>query len=399
MTAGALSGVDIWDGEHLLGTGAVAWADGVLGEISIARGTAARGLSVIPGLVDTHVHLDVAVGEQPADSGWALATGDADKAMHVAGGALRFARNGVTTLRDLYSTEPQFAAARALASGVVPGPRLLAYGPVSMTAGHGDLFTPRGAAARPPVADGVDACRRLVREWVRAGADGIKIYTSGGILSLGDEVGWRNHTFEETAAIVDEAHALGRRVAAHALSAEGVDVAIRAGADSVEHATGLTAGQIDALAAAGVPVAPTLAVHERILAGDDPLLAAARRQTRAVVAQRDAVFAEAARRGVRFVLGTDANGRLVPYTGAHAELRRMRDVLGWSAERTLVAGTSDAAASLGLGGAVGRIARGYSADLLLVRGRPWEDLDALDPSRIIAVVAQGRLLHGTLPTP
>lgn len=118
---------------------------------------------------------------------------------------------------------------------MVAGPRLLAYGPVGMTAGHGDLFTPPMLKERPPVADGPVECRRLVRQWVRAGALGIKVYTSGGILSVGDHVGWRNHTVEELVATLDEAHALGRPGAAHTHTTEGLTMALAAGVDSIEH--------------------------------------------------------------------------------------------------------------------------------------------------------------------
>jgi imidazolonepropionase-like amidohydrolase len=379
----------------------LSWRDGAVEAIEGAPGSAAMsgsGLSVIPGLVDTHVHLDVPVADAgPADLGWGAVTSPEEQALHVVGNALRFAEHGVTTLRDMWSHGPQFAAARALRDGVVPGPRLLAYGPVGMTAGHGDLFTPRGVTERPPTADGVDECRRLVRRWAREGADGVKIYTSGGILSLGDEVGWRNHTRAETDAIVDEAHALGKRVGAHALSAEGIDIALAVGVDSIEHGTGLLPRHVDELMARELPVAPTLLVHEAILHDTDPRRDVAREQTRPIVAHRDENLAAAATRGVRFVLGTDANGRLVPYDGAQHELRRMRDLFGWSDERALVAGTSDAAASLGLGDAVGMLAPGRSADLLLVRGRPWERLDELTTDRIVAVVSRGRVLSGVLP--
>lgn len=397
--AGELDGIDVWDGRTARGPARISWANGRFNVFETDRPAAHAGLSVVPGIVDTHVHLDVPVaGSGLTGLGWTSTTSEAEQTLHVLGNALRFARSGVTTLRDMWSHEPQFAAARALREGVVPGPRLLAFGPVGMTGGHGDLFVPRAVRDRPATADGVDECRRLVRHWARDGADGIKIYTSCGILSMGDEVGWRNHTRAETEAIVDEAHALGKRVAAHALSAAGIDVALAVGVDSIEHGTGLLRRHFEDLVARDLPVAPTLLVHETILADDDPTREDARAQTRAVVGTRDGAFRAAARAGVRFVLGTDANGRLVPYDGVSHELRRMQDLFSWSAERTLVAGTSDAAASIGLDGVAGTIATGASADLLVVRGHPWDDLDVLRPDRILAVVAQGHVLAGALPS-
>lgn len=397
LASGSFDGVDLWDGRGYRGNVQLSWSDGRIAAVSSSKSAARNGLSVIPGLVDTHVHLDVPVADAgPADLGWGTITPQAEQSLHVVGNALRFARQGVTTLRDMWSSAPQFAAARAFRGGVIAGPRLLANGPVGMTGGHGDLFTPRGVADRPPVADGVDECRRLVRRWARDGADGIKIYTSGGILSLGDEVGWRNHTRAETEAIVDEAHALGKLVGAHALSADGIDIALAVGVDSIEHATGILPRHFAELKARNIPVAPTLVVHEAILADTDPRRAEARAQTAPIVEHRDENFAAAAAAGVRFVLGTDANGRLVPYDGAHAELRRMQQLFGWSAERTLIAGTSDAADSLRLGSTTGTIAAGLSADFLVVRGEPWLDLADLTSDRIVAVVARGRLLSGSL---
>jgi imidazolonepropionase-like amidohydrolase len=396
--SGTLEHVDLWDGRTHRGNVRITWHDGVITAVEPTGDDAPSGFSLIPGLVDTHVHLDVPVASAgTADLSWATITPQAEQALHVAGNAQQFARHGVTTLRDMWSSAPQFAAVRAFRDGVLAGPRLLANGPVGMTGGHGDLFTPPGVTDRPPVADGVDECRRLVRRWARDGADGIKIYTSGGILSLGDEVGWRNHTRAETETIVDEAHALGKKVGAHALSAEGIDIALAVGVDSIEHGTGLLPRHIADLVQRQLPIAPTLIVHEAILAGSDPRRAEARAQTAPIVEHRDTNFAAAAAAGVRFVLGTDANGRLVPYDGAQRELRRMRELFGWTAERTLVAGTSDAADSLGLGTTTGTLAPGFSADFLLVRGRPWLDLDDLQTDNIEAVVARGRVLDGSLP--
>ncbi|WP_394551979.1 amidohydrolase family protein [Agromyces sp. MMS24-JH15] len=397
---GRIDGIALWDGTADRGPATLSWRDGVLERVDAAP-TAARfaGLSAIPGLVDTHVHFDTHVPEPgvPQDRTWQLSTTEADQTLHVVGNALRFAALGVTTARDLASSEVQLAVARAFDEGVIDGPRLLGHGPVGMTAGHGDLFTPRAVRDRPPVADGVDECRRLVRRWARAGASGIKIYTSGGILSMGDQVGWRNHTREETDAIVDEAHALGLPVAAHTHSAEGLDLALAVGADSIEHGTGISERHHAQLIERRIPVAPTLTVHDVILAGTDPRGSAAREKARRAMARRDPAFRAAADAGVRFVLGTDANGHLVPVGGQWAELRRMAEVFGWNAERTLVAGTSDAADAIGLGETVGRIAPGFVADLVIMRGEPWRSVDDLRAEHVVAVVSRGRVIAGELP--
>jgi imidazolonepropionase-like amidohydrolase len=389
-----LADVALWDGTADRGTVSIEWDGDRITAVEPSDGAAAY--SVIPGLVDTHVHLDtnVLTGDGPG-SAWPLVTPEGEQSLHVVEHTRRFAEFGVTTLRDLCASPIQMSVGRALEQGVVHGGRLLASGPVGMTGGHGDLFTPpRFRGERPPVADSPDACRALVRRWAREGSTGIKIYTSGGVLSMGDRVEWRNHTTAEVAATIDEAHALGMLVAAHSHTAEGIRIALGEGADSIEHADGITSEVIPDLVAAGATVAPTLTVHEGVLAHARP---EARDKALALEADRSAVYAEAAAAGVRFVLGTDANGVLVPHGGQLKELRRMRDVFRWTDERALVAGTSAAAAAVGLGSRVGIVAPGFGADLVVVRGRPWERLEDLSAESIVAVIARGRVLSGALP--
>ena len=402
-TDGMLRGVAAWDGERDLGTVDIAWADGCLTDVSVSSadpGTA--GLTAIPGLIDTHVHLLGYAGQQggpgaPDTFTWPLVTTREEQVLHAAANAQRALRAGITTLRDLAADTAQAALARVFAAGILSGPRLLASGPVGMTAGHLDLFTPPAVTNRPPTADGPDACRALVRRWAREGLAGIKIYTSGGVLSQGDKPAWRNHTAAEIAATVDEAHALGMRVAAHAHSADGIAIAIEHGVDSIEHATAMTGPQADELAARRIPVAPTLLINEVIAAGRPGASPESRRKAADMVAVRDERFAAAAAAGVHFVLGTDASGYFVDFDAAWAEMRRMTEVLGWDAARTLRAATADAADAIGLASVTGRLATGLSADLVLVSGRPQVDPDAWDPGRVVAVVSGGRVVAGALP--
>jgi imidazolonepropionase-like amidohydrolase len=392
-----LDGFTLWDGERERGPVRISWSGDRLEAVNPAADRH-PGLAVIPGLIDTHVHLDTNVvdGAGPGDA-WPLVTPPEEQAIHVLGHALRFAAAGVTTLRDLAASSVQIAVGRALDEGAVAGPRLLAFGPVGMTAGHGDLFTPPRFRDRPPVADSPDQCRALVRAWAREGAAGIKIYTSGGILSMGDHVRWRNHTRAEIAATVDEAHALGMLVAAHSHTAEGIEIALAEGADSIEHGTGMTPGQFDRLVAGQVPVAPTLLINDILAAGEGGVRPEAQQKAAAIVAGREELLRAAGAAGVRFVLGTDANGRFVRHGGQLLELRRMREAFGWSAERALVSATSDAAAAIGLGGSIGRVAPGFAPDLVIVRGRPWLDLAELTAERIVAVICRGHLVSGRIP--
>jgi len=397
--ADELDGFTLWDGEQDRGPARVSWSGDRIEAVEPAVDRH-PGLAVIPGLIDTHVHLDtnVVTGAGPGDA-WPLVTPPEEQAMHVLGHALRFAAAGVTTLRDLCASPVQIAVGRALDEEAVAGPRLLSFPPVGMTAGHGDLFTPPRFRHRPPVADSPDQCRALVRTWAREGAHGIKIYTSGGILSMGDQVQWRNQTRAEIAATVDEAHALGLLVAAHSHTAEGIDIALAEGADSIEHATGMIPAQFGPLVERRVPVAPTLLINDLLAAGAGGVRPEAQAKAAAIVAGRAETLRAAGQAGVRFILGTDANGRFVRHGGQMDELRQMRDAFGWSSARALVSATSDAAAAIGRSGTLGRVASGLAPDLVIVRGRPWLDLDELTPDNIVAVICRGRLVSGRIPAP
>lgn len=393
-----IEGVDLWDGTESRGTSTLTWTvDGEDGAIaSIASASVASGLSVIPGLIDTHVHLIGNASSTPSGFlTWPLVTRPEEQTLHGLAHARRSLAGGVTTLRDLSANDVQFSLRRALDQGLVDGPRVLAYGMVSMTGGHGDLFTPPAVLDRPPVADGPDACRALVRHWARAGADGIKIATSGGVLSVGDKAAWRNHTAAEIDAIVDEAHALGMRVAAHAHTPEGIRVALDHGVDSIEHATVLPDAEARRIKAAGITVAPTLLINDRIAQG----VGASEEQAakaRALMESRDVLLHAAAELGVDFVLGTDANGFHVKFGEQMTEVREMARLFGWTPQRALQAATSRAGAAVGRED-LGRLAPALPADLVVLRGRPWEAIDELSVDRIVAVVSRGRVVSGRLP--
>ncbi|MGH3098893.1 MAG: amidohydrolase family protein [Streptosporangiales bacterium] len=396
-----LTGVHVWDGERGLGPCDLSWSGDRIESVTSADDQWPE-LCVIPGLVDTHVHLagraSIAEAPRPDDTlVWPLVTTREEQVLHAAANAQRAMRHGVTTLRDLAADEVQIAVQRAFDAEIMLGPRVLASGPVGMTAGHHDLFVPPAHPVRSRTADGPDECRKLVRTWARAGLTGIKIFTSGGVLSTGDKVGWRNHTSEEIRSTIDEAHALGMLVAAHAHSPEGIQVAMDEGVDSIEHATEMTDTQVATLAEYGTPVAPTLLINDLIAQGSVPVAAESQEKAERLVVSRDTRFRAAAQAGVRFVLGTDASGYFLAFGDQMAEAVRMANVISLDAERTLRAATSDAAASLGLSQETGRISPGLSADFVILRGRPWERIDDLSTANIVAVVCRGRLAAGNLP--
>jgi imidazolonepropionase-like amidohydrolase len=397
--------LDLWDGESHRGVSTIRWTadpaapahDAVIESVTAAdpdpQIAAARSeFSVIPGLIDTHVHLIGYAGDRRQDFlSWPLVTRPEEQVLHGLANARKALAAGVTTLRDLSADDVQFSLRRAIDAGIVEAPRLQAFGMVGMTAGHADLFIPPAFPIRKPTADGPDACRALVRHWARAGADGIKIATSGGVLSVGDKSAWRNYTRAEIAAIVDEAHALGMRVAAHAHTVEGIEIALAEGVDSIEHGTLLD--DPAAVTAAGVTIAPTLLINEVIASGGGGVSPEQAEKARELVGRRNGLLRAAADAGVDFVLGTDANANHVAFGDQMAEVRRMAEVFGWSASRALEAATSRAAAAIGRDD-LGRIRPGSRADLVVMRGRPWENIDDLRVENIVAVMSRGRMVAG-----
>jgi imidazolonepropionase-like amidohydrolase len=393
-----LRGIPVFDGFEPLGPCDVEWqGDQVVRVEPGVRPGPWGDLCLLPGLIDTHVHLLGYAGTEPVDYlTWHLVTPLSERVLHGASHAQRAFKAGVTTLRDMAGGEGQISLRRAFEMDLLCGPRLKVHGLVGMTGGHGDLFTPPFAPVREPTADGPDACRRLVRTFARMGADGIKITTSGGVLSTGDRSEWRNYTPAEIEAIVDEAHALGMPVAAHAHTPQGIQAALDAGVDSLEHATLLTSEQARVCAQRGLPVAPTLLILRRIVEGKGTAPAESRRKAEALYAQRHDRLREARRLGVRLVLGTDANGVHMPFGLEMDEVQEMARELDLSPVEALRAATAYAAQAVGEGHRLGRVARGYAADLLVMQGRPWEELRHLSPQNLKAVVAKGRVVHGSL---
>jgi imidazolonepropionase-like amidohydrolase len=354
------------------------------------------GRTLLPGLIDAHVHLRSYAGTDRSDFYmWSQATFLEEQVLHAAANARKAIQAGFTTLRDCAGGRVEVAVKHAIDQHLLDGARVLVAGFVGMTGGHGDLFTPPAVEHRPyPTADGPDECRKLVRAYARDGVDWIKICTSGGVLSLGDESEWRNYTLDEVRTIVDEAHALGKRVAAHAHTRDGVRQALDGGVDSIEHGSALDEELIKRMLDSGTWLCPTLAVSEHIhdVGRERGVPAASLAKNEVVRASRLESARTAAAAGVRICLGTDTSS-ILPF-GHHAwELELLVSLLGVSSMRALQIGTRDAAEALGLGAQLGVLAPGRRADVLVVDGDPLADLRILQsPDRILGVFFEGRLL-------
>ena len=350
--------------------------------------------TLLPGLIDSHVHLM----SVPGNPFWQEAVQTDDYlALVGAHNALTTLRAGFTTVRDLGSSGTTgFALKRAIDEGLLPGPRMLVSGtPLSTIGGHGDVagFRPEVIAALDGhnTCTGPDQCAARVRELARAGADVIKFMATGGVLSQGDRGLGQAFSDAEMRAIVETAHALGLKVAAHAHADEGIAAAVRAGVDSIEHGTFASPATIQLMRQRGTTLVPTLmafvGIRERLGRGIyTPLVESKVRMTLEVVGRAARLAHQA---GVPVVFGTDAG---VYEHGRNAgELAELVERAGLTPAEAIAAATTGAARLLGLEGEIGRIAPGFSADLIAVDGDPLADVRLLQ--HVGFVMARGRVVE------
>jgi imidazolonepropionase-like amidohydrolase len=327
-----------------------------------ARAVDGAGKTLTPGLIDCHVHLSFDGSNDFA--------GEAAR-MDVAIASIKATVNlrkqlaaGVTTVRDLGGLGT-CQLAGAVEAGVVPGPRVIAAGrALTITGGHGHNV----AFARE--VDGADALRRAVREEIKAGATAIKLVATGGVLTPGIGATFTAFTPEELSAAVDEAHSWGRPVAAHAIGAEGITAAVRAGVDSVEHCVQLTAATAREMAARGTFRGATTVALVAI-ADNDEVPAYARQKAQALIGDAKVAHRRAVRAGVRHVVSTDAGTPFNPHGNAPNEVALMVE-WGSTPLDAMIAATANGAELLGLPD-VGRVETGMLADLVLYDANPLDE--------------------------
>lgn len=353
--------------------------DGFVGEGEIVD---LRTAFVLPGLIDSHVHL---TGEQNPNSRLEGVTeSNTDQAFAGARFARRTLMAGFTTVADLGATnESIFALRDAVRRGDVPGPRIIASGEsVSIHGGHGDVNGYRDDIMHmftgESICSGPEDCMRAVRLQVRAGADIIKITATGGVLSNTAAGLGQQFSDAELAAIVDAAHRMGRQVTAHAHGADGINSFLRAGGDSIEHGTYLDAESIRLMRRDGVYLVPTLMAGDfvaRIAAGPDNFFTPA--QT-AKALEAGPKMLDMARRahegGVRIAFGTDSG---VSAHGDNAGEFALLVRAGLTPLEAIQTATVNAAAHLRISDDAGRIAPGMPADLIAVGGDPLSDVTEL----------------------
>jgi imidazolonepropionase-like amidohydrolase len=348
------------------------------------------GMTVLPGLIDCHDHL-ASHGYELATR-WELNEPGSTRHLRTARVIERTLAMGYTTVRDAGGLDAGFRA--AIDEGLMKGPRLLtAVAIISPIGGIGDRVSPSGhdcvVAADPAlprgVANGVEDVRRVVRLMVRAGADVIKCATTGGASSRAGH-GPRDPAFDadEMRALVDEAHALGRRVMCHALGGPGLRLALEAGVDSVEHGCYLDEDPelIAMMAERGTFFVPTLTVYEY---HRESKAAHVRERARALQRHHRESIQRALAAGVKVVAGTDAGGHGHPPNAAEIE---HLVAAGLSPLQAIGAATSVAAQCLGLEHELGTLEKAKRADLVVVAGDPLTDVRMLQAEERIRLVVK-----------
>jgi imidazolonepropionase-like amidohydrolase len=339
--------------------------------------------TVLPGLIDCHTHLTY----RPIDSGPAgLHVSYPRQALIGARNARVTLEAGFTTVRNVAADGYSDVALRdAINVGDVPGPRVLASGPgLSITGGHGDenYLAPQYEFSSDGVADGIDGVMHKVRENIKYGADVIKFMATGGVLSEGDDPALAQYSPEEMKAIVDTAHGLGRKVAAHAHGALGIKYAVLAGVDSIEHGSYINDEDIDLMKQHGTYLVPTVYLEDWLIENIDSLglTQNMKDKARTVLPIAHKNLSHAFQSGVKVAFGTDA--AVYPH-GLNAHEFGSMVSMGMAPLAAIQAATVNAADLIGWSDRVGTLEPGKFADLVAVDGDPIANVRVLESVKFV----------------
>ena len=355
----------IWDGEKMIANAVIVVEKDRIKSVGARDGEAIdmTRYTAIPGMIDVHTHMTYVL-----DTNRLTQAGRGAAAVYLSQeNAKKTLETGVTTVRNLGASDYADIAMRDLINqGMMTGPRMF-------VSGYGLFITRGGRGGGPGTADGAVEVMKVVRTQIGAGADVIKMYGSTG--SGQDVTGDETFTYEEMKAAVDASHALGKKIAIHTYGPRGARDAVRAGADSVEHATDMDDETVAEMARKKIFYVPTID-HNRYYVDNAQMLrypAGATGPLNDFIARNLETAKKAFRAGVRFAMGSDA-----VYTMFGENTRELAWFVkaGMTPEQALKSATTDAAELLGVEDRLGKLKPGYLADIAALDGNPLENIDA-----------------------
>ena len=381
--------LDVKTGEEAAGKTIIVTGDKVTAIADTASTPAMAGdkvidlakYTVMPGLIDVHTHLTMATNFDPY---WELSMTPGKEAIIGVENAKVTLEAGFTTVRNVGANDYTDVALRdEINAGRIPGPHMQVSGPaLGITGGHMDenLLPFEYHVTAEGVADGIPAVQQKVRQNIKYGADLIKIGASGGVLSKGDDPQASQYTQEEMVAIVNDAHRLGRKVAAHAHGAQAILWATNAGVDSIEHGSYLDDAGIAAMKAHGTYLVPTAYLIDWMqTSGHLPEIYQKKMHDVSAVEKQNAI--KAIKAGVKIALGTDA--AVYPHGLNAHEIDVYVNQFGMTPLQGIQTGTINAADLMGWSDKVGTIAPGHWADVIAVEGDPLKDVKILQDVKFV----------------
>jgi len=341
------------------------------------------GQTLLPGFIDAHIHICMDGSPDPVAT--SLSESPTITTLKAAESARRTLLAGVTTVRDMGGKDGiDFGLRQAIDSGLIPGPRMLISGRlICMTGGHGWQV---GLEANGP-----DEVRKAAREQIKAGVDIVKLMATGGVLTPAVEPGSEQLTEAELRAGVEEAHKAGKKTATHAMGTRGIQNALRAGIDSIEHGVYLDDETVSMMMERNIPFIPTISalynIETKGIEAGIPAFAV--EKTLKVKPFHLESIRMAREAGVLVAAGTDAGTPFNLHGENLGEIKLLVDYGGFSPMAAIEAGTRIAARVLGLEKELGTIEEGKVADLVMVEGNPLDNIDVLLNQESICLVMQG----------
>ncbi|MED4128482.1 metal-dependent hydrolase family protein [Shouchella miscanthi] len=359
------------------------------------------GQYLLPGLIDTHVHMALEIKNVQES----LLTPFSYRFFEAAKRLETTIQTGITSVRDAGFADAGIK--KAVEDGLVAGPRMqVSINPLTITGGHGDSWNISGIDTTPPVypgmpdgkCDGREEVRKTVREMLRAGADVVKVHATGGVSSPTDHPEFTQFSQEELEVMVEEAtFRKGVKVMAHGQGAEGIKNAVRAGIHSIEHGIFIDDEALELMLEHGTYLVPTLLAPLAVLEAaetSNTMAPYAIEKSKEVIDIHKKSIEKAYKAGVKIAMGTDAG--VFPHGINLRELGLMCEI-GMSPMEAIVASTKTAAECMGWGEKVGTIEAGKWADVIIVNGNPLDDIHILEnPEHITFVMKDGNTYKDTL---